>query len=53
MKTVGIFEPKTHFSALIEEAREGQRRERLRNLIRQTEDLGLYDMEEFDLAPMR
>ncbi|MEO6836546.1 MAG: type II toxin-antitoxin system prevent-host-death family antitoxin [Candidatus Tumulicola sp.] len=24
MKTVGIFEAKTHFSALIEEAREGQ-----------------------------
>lgn len=33
--------------------RDDERRERLRNLIRQTEELGLYDMEEFGLAPTR
>ncbi len=33
--------------------RDAERRERLRDLIRQTEELGLYDMEEFDLAPTR
>jgi excisionase family DNA binding protein len=33
--------------------RDAERRERLRNLIRQTEELGLYDMEEFDLSPTR
>lgn len=33
--------------------RDAERRERLRDLIRQSEELGLYDMEEFDLAPTR
>jgi excisionase family DNA binding protein len=33
--------------------RDTERRERLRHLIRQTEELGLYDMEEFDLASTR
>jgi excisionase family DNA binding protein len=33
--------------------RNAERRERLNKLIRDTEDAGLYDLEEFDLMPTR
>ncbi len=33
--------------------RDAERRERLRNLIRRTEEFGLYDLEEFGLTPTR
>jgi excisionase family DNA binding protein len=33
--------------------RDDERRERLRDLVRKSEEMGLYDIEEFDLAPTR